>query len=137
MGQMKDCVNMMSGLGHVAPSVAVAASQEMASTAADDLQHAAEIHQPAKKKPGRQPGFSPKAKAEETPVDRPRHEDPPPEPEVIPTEKEVQDALVAVNDKFGIDKAIECLSKFGVKRARELVEGQRAEFVKLCKSVIA
>ena len=136
--------------GRIAPSAAVGVTQEKASTAADvvnDLAHSAEIH---KKKPGRQA----KAKVA-VEVDRPRHEDvatpsvvlplpaaaaPTPQvvdPPAIPTEKEVQDALVAVNDKFGIDKAIECLSRFGVKRARELKEEQRAEFVKLCKSVVA
>lgn len=54
----------------------------------------------------------------------------------VPTDPEVQKALVAVNDKFGIDKAIECLTKFGVKRGRELVDSQKADFVALCKSVL-
>lgn len=64
-------------------------------------------------------------------------ETPPPQVEIaIPTEKEVQDATVAVNAKFGIDKAIECLTKFGVKRARELAENQRADYIAHCNEVL-
>ncbi len=55
----------------------------------------------------------------------------------IPSDAEVQASLVAVNDKFGIDKAIECLTKFGVKRGRELRDDQKAEFMALCKSITA
>lgn len=71
--------------------------------------------------------------------------EPEPEPSVaqapvvnvtLPTEKEVQDAVVAVNARLGIDKAIECLTKFGVKRARELTEDQRAGFIKHCNEVL-
>lgn len=54
----------------------------------------------------------------------------------FPSEKDVQDAVVNVNAKFGIDKAIECLTKFGVKRARELREDQRADFISHCTEVL-
>lgn len=54
----------------------------------------------------------------------------------VPSDKEVQDALVAVNDKLGIDKAIECLGKFGVKRGRELTDTQKQPFMDLCKSLV-
>lgn len=62
---------------------------------------------------------------------------PPPETAVIPSDAEVQAALMAVNEKFGIDKALECLSKFGAKRGREITDAQKAPFVALCKQVIA
>ncbi len=55
----------------------------------------------------------------------------------VPSDAEVQASLVAVNDKFGIDKAIECLTKFGVKRGRELRDDQKAQFMALCKSITA
>ncbi len=125
-------------VGHGAHSMAAGRVEEKLSAAVEDLgdmAHAAEIH--VKKKPGRQPGFSPKKQMEMN------LETPPPAvaatvaPLVLPTEKEVQDALVAVNDKHGIDKAIECLGRFGVKRARELKEEQRLDFVALCKQAIA
>lgn len=82
-------------------------------------------------------------KPKETPVNEtlpPVEATPPapaaPEPPKIPTDKEVQEALVAVNDKHGIDKAIECLNKFNVKRGRELRDDQKIAFVELCKTVL-
>lgn len=90
---------------------------------------------PEKQTRGRKPKEAPAAEPA-TPVATP-----PPAPATapeskIPTDKEVQDALVAVNDKFGIDKAIECLNKFSVKRGRELRDDQKAAFVELCKSLL-
>lgn len=140
---MRDCVSMMDS-GRIAPSAVGGVAQETASSAADDLPLAAAIHEQPRKKPGRPPG---PLKAKVAPVDRERHEDSvqvekpaatvAPVAPAIPTEREIQDALVAVNDKFGLDKAIECLSRFGVKRARELKENQVVDFVALCRSVIA
>ncbi len=78
-----------------------------------------------KKKPG------PKAKAKEEPAP-----EAPAPAAVVPSDKDVQDALVAVNDKLGIDKAIECLSKFNVKRGRELTDVQKQPFMDLCKSLV-
>ncbi len=80
---------------------------------------------PAKAKPG------PKAKAKEEPAP-----EAPAPAVVVPSDKDVQDALVAVNDKLGIDKAIECLSKFNVKRGRELTDVQKQPFMDLCKSLV-
>jgi hypothetical protein len=93
--------------------------------------------EPAPKAKGRPKG-PPAAKLKPDPAPQPT----PPPPEVVtpepelPSEKDVQDVVVAVNDKFGIDKAIECLSKFQVKRARELREDQRAAFITHCKSML-
>lgn len=56
---------------------------------------------------------------------------------VIPSDEEVQKALVAVNDKFGIDKAIECLKRFSVSRGRELLPEQKAPFIFLCNEALA
>lgn len=88
---------------------------------------------------GVKPAKTPKAAKKPEPEAEKAPEPPPaaltPAP-VIPTEKEAQDALVAVNNKHGIDKAIECLAKFGVKRGRELKEEQRAEFIAVCKAAL-
>lgn len=54
----------------------------------------------------------------------------------IPTDTEVQESLVAVNDKLGIDKAIEALAKFGVKRGRELLPAQKRPFMEYCQSLV-
>lgn len=61
---------------------------------------------------------------------------PPPPTVQIPSDQVVQEALVAVNEKFGIDKAIECLTKFGVKRGRELTPEQKQPFYDLCMSLV-
>jgi hypothetical protein len=72
---------------------------------------------------------------------------PPPEPEEsevseeveelpMPSEAEVQAAVVSVNEKHGFEKAVECLAKFGVKRARELKDDQKAAFVAHCNQVV-
>ena len=58
------------------------------------------------------------------------------EPKYVPTEADVQTAVVSLNDKFGIDKCIETLAKFKVKRARELKEDQREEFIKTCLELL-
>lgn len=41
-------------------------------------------------------------------------------------------ALEKVYNKFGMEKSLEILSRFGVKRARELKEPQYKQFVDLC-----
>lgn len=86
---------------------------------------------------GRPKGTTAAAKFKQSDVDPiPVAQDVAPKDEV-PTEKEVQDAVVAVNDKFSIDKAIECLNKFSVKRARELREDQRSAFIEHCNQILA
>lgn len=60
----------------------------------------------------------------------------PPPPAAIPTDAEVQAALVAVNDKHGIEKALEVLGAFGVKRGRELKDEQKRPFLAHCQSLL-
>lgn len=42
-------------------------------------------------------------------------------------------ALQKVWDKHGMDKSLECLSRFGAKRARELLPESYAPFIALCE----
>ncbi len=74
-------------------------------------------------------GPKPKVQVEAAPQPEPT-----PTP-VFPTEKDVQDAVVTLNGKKGIETCMDVLSKFGVKRAREIREDQRAAFIKACEEL--
>lgn len=107
---------------------------------------------PVKRKPGRQPGFSPKKHAAakvEMPPEEPAtaiydeqvevHEEPVmPALGSIPTEEEAMAAIQAVQEKHGTEKAKriildEILPTFGVKRGRDLRPEQRRQFILRCE----
>ncbi len=126
-------VSLLGDVAEISKILAALAEAESVSKGRDTLEKTPFI-EPAKK--GREPKETePQAAAAPAPAPEPAAPAAPPVL-AIPSEKEVQDALVAVNDKKGIDAAIACLTKFGVKRGRELREDQRAEFVKVCKEAL-
>ena len=50
----------------------------------------------------------------------------------VPTEAETKAALESYFEKHGPQKAMKVLSDFGVSRLRDLLEGDRAKFIKAC-----
>ena len=99
---------------------------------------------PEKRKPGRQPGFSPKKKGPPlaVPVD---DDDYPltavPVAEEIPTEEAAQAMISKVMEKLGPEKAKrvildKILPEFGVKRGRDLKPEQRAKFMAQCEQAM-
>ncbi len=137
-GNWEEVKNEMAALLDADPFTPVAAKRRLAAnkSRADAIasQRAAKIEEGLKAGPiENAPLPEPIALAPE-PLPPP----PPPvlAPEPLPTEADVQTAVVALNDKHGIDKCIETLAKFKVKRARELKETQRAEFIKTCNGLL-
>lgn len=114
-----------------------------------------------KRKPGRQPGFKPKPKEELTsptpitktepqaiPTSIAQQAKTPPEgtssggsspktTTIAPSKEACIAALSDVNSKINIDKARECLSRFGVSRVRDLKEEQHQDFINFCNEQIA
>jgi hypothetical protein len=66
----------------------------------------------------------------------PAPKDPPKPPPASATVEDVTNALTAVWNKHGMEKSLEVLSRFGVKRARELLPEQHAAFVGYCQEVL-
>lgn len=97
---------------------------------------------PEKRKPGRQPGYSPKkeaAKETQMPLASVMDEEVEvPADVVVPTEEEALSAIQAVQERHGMEKAKklileQILPKFGVKRGRDLPPEKRSQFIQMCE----
>lgn len=122
---------------------------------------------PERKKPGRRPGWTktnheaPKTQSAPPPIEVRNQSTPSPVPPPIETvkvpapavvsEQELFDAapvapitkedatkkLVAVNDKYGIDRARECLTRFSAQKMSELKPEKFPDFVEYCNKLLA